>query len=91
VDAAMRQLNASGWMHSCYRMVVASYLVKDLICDRRWGESAFMARLVDGDLVVGLPDLMQWSQGSTGVRVQAAMSFCLYLIRLRPPTVQRRR
>jgi deoxyribodipyrimidine photo-lyase len=50
IDAAMRQLNRSGWMHNRCRMIVASYLVKDLICDWRWGESAFMQRLVDGDL-----------------------------------------
>jgi deoxyribodipyrimidine photo-lyase len=50
IDAAMRQLNASGWMHNRCRMIVASYLVKDLICDWRWGETAFMQRLVDGDL-----------------------------------------
>ena len=50
IDAAMRQLNESGWMHNRCRMIVASYLVKDLICDWRWGETAFMQRLVDGDL-----------------------------------------
>ncbi|WP_411876580.1 FAD-binding domain-containing protein [Vulcanococcus limneticus] len=63
VDAAMRQLNASGWMHNRCRMVVASYLVKDLICDWRWGESAFMARLVDGDLAANNGG-WQWSASS---------------------------
>ena len=63
VDAAMRQLNASGWMHNRCRMVVASYLVKDLICDWRWGETAFMARLVDGDLAANNGG-WQWSASS---------------------------
>jgi len=63
IDAAMRQLNASGWMHNRCRMVVASFLVKDLICDWRWGESAFMARLVDGDLAANNGG-WQWSASS---------------------------
>jgi deoxyribodipyrimidine photo-lyase len=63
VDAAMRQLNESGWMHNRCRMVVASYLVKDLICDWRWGEAAFMERLVDGDLAANNGG-WQWSASS---------------------------
>ena len=63
VDAAMRQLNESGWMHNRCRMVVASYLVKDLICDWRWGEAAFMERLVDGDLAANNGG-WQWSSSS---------------------------
>jgi deoxyribodipyrimidine photo-lyase len=63
VDAAMRQLNASGWMHNRCRMIVASFLVKDLICDWRWGEAAFMARLVDGDLAANNGG-WQWSASS---------------------------
>ena len=63
IDAAMRQLNQSGWMHNRCRMIVASYLVKDLICDWRWGESAFMQRLVDGDLAVNNGG-WQWSASS---------------------------
>ena len=63
IDAAMRQLNASGWMHNRCRMIVASYLVKDLICDWRWGESAFMQRLVDGDLAANNGG-WQWSASS---------------------------
>ena len=63
VDAAMRQLNASGWMHNRCRMVVASFLVKDLICDWRWGETAFMQRLVDGDLAANNGG-WQWSASS---------------------------
>ena len=49
VDAGMRQLDASGWMHNRARMVCASFLVKDLLIDWRRGERVFMQRLVDGD------------------------------------------
>jgi deoxyribodipyrimidine photo-lyase len=49
VDAAMRQLLHSGWMHNRARMIVASFLVKDLLIDWRWGERWFMQHLVDGD------------------------------------------
>lgn len=50
VDAAMRQMHATGWMHNRLRMVVAMYLSKDLLIDWRWGERFFMQSLVDGDL-----------------------------------------
>lgn len=49
VDSAMRQLNRTGWMHNRLRMVVASFLVKDLHIDWRHGEAYFMSQLVDGD------------------------------------------
>jgi deoxyribodipyrimidine photo-lyase len=49
VDAAMRQLRETGWMHNRARMIVASFLVKDLLIDWRWGEQWFMQHLVDGD------------------------------------------
>ena len=49
VDAAMRELDATGWMHNRARMVVASFLCKDLLIDWRHGERWFMQRLVDGD------------------------------------------
>jgi len=49
VDAAMRQLNETGWMHNRARMIVASFLVKDLLIDWRWGERYFMQSLLDGD------------------------------------------
>jgi len=49
VDAAMRQLVQSGWMHNRSRMIVASFLVKDLLIDWRWGERFFMQHLLDGD------------------------------------------
>ncbi|WP_413723709.1 deoxyribodipyrimidine photo-lyase [Sodalis sp. RH16] len=50
VDAAMRQLNETGWMHNRLRMICASFLVKDLLIDWREGERYFMRRLIDGDL-----------------------------------------
>lgn len=50
VDAGMRQLKATGWMHNRVRMVVASFLTKDLLIDWRWGERHFMEKLLDGDL-----------------------------------------
>jgi deoxyribodipyrimidine photo-lyase len=49
VDAAMRQLVQEGWMHNRVRMIVASFLTKDLSIDWRWGERHFMQHLVDGD------------------------------------------
>ncbi len=50
VDAGMRQLLAEGWMHNRVRMIVASFLVKDLHVDWTWGARHFMEHLVDGDL-----------------------------------------
>ena len=49
VDAAMRQLNHTGYMHNRCRMVVASFLAKDLLIDWRMGERYFMEHLIDGD------------------------------------------
>ncbi|KAK8003291.1 hypothetical protein PG989_003010 [Apiospora arundinis] len=49
VDAAMRQVQHMGWMHNRLRMVVASFLCKDLLLDWRMGERFFMENLVDGD------------------------------------------
>jgi deoxyribodipyrimidine photo-lyase len=49
VDAAMRQLRHVGWMHNRCRMVVASFLSKDLLLDWRMGERFFMEHLIDGD------------------------------------------
>ena len=63
IDAAMRQLRQSGWMHNRCRMIVASFLVKDLICDWRWGEQMFMEHLVDGDLAANNGG-WQWSASS---------------------------
>jgi deoxyribodipyrimidine photo-lyase len=49
VDAAMRQLNATGWMPNRCRMIVASFLVKDMLCDWKLGEAYFASKLVDYD------------------------------------------
>ena len=49
VDAGMRQLRREGWMHNRVRLVVGSFLTKDLGIDWRWGERWFMRWLVDGD------------------------------------------
>jgi deoxyribodipyrimidine photo-lyase len=49
VDAGMRQLRAIGWMHNRVRMIVASFLTKDLLLDWRAGERFFFEQLVDGD------------------------------------------
>ncbi len=50
VDAGMRELLGDGWMHNRLRMVVASFLTKDLHIDWREGEKWFMEKLIDGDL-----------------------------------------
>ena len=63
VDAAMAQLVQTGWMHNRCRMIVASFLTKDLICDWRWGEAFFMQHLVDGDLAANNGG-WQWSASS---------------------------
>ena len=49
VDAGMRQLRREGWMHNRARLVVGSFLTKDLGIDWRWGERHFMRYLLDGD------------------------------------------
>jgi len=49
VDAGMRQLTRTGWMHNRARMIAAMFLTKDLFIDWRWGERYFMQHLVDGD------------------------------------------
>jgi deoxyribodipyrimidine photo-lyase len=63
VDAAMRQLNQTGWMHNRCRMIVASFLTKDLMLDWRLGEKYFMQHLVDGDLSANNGG-WQWSASS---------------------------
>jgi deoxyribodipyrimidine photo-lyase len=65
VDAAMRQLNATGWMHNRLRMITAMFLTKHLFIDWRWGEVYFMSRLLDGDFASNNGG-WQWS-ASTGV------------------------
>lgn len=64
VDAGMRQLNSTGQMHNRVRMIVASFLVKDLLVDWRWGEKYFMEKLLDGDLAANNGG-WQWA-ASTG-------------------------
>jgi deoxyribodipyrimidine photo-lyase len=49
VDAGMRQLRASGWMHNRVRLVVGSFLTQDLYLDRRLGEAWFARLLLDGE------------------------------------------
>lgn len=64
VDAGMRQLNATGWMHNRLRMIVASFLTKDLLLDWRLGERYFEQHLADADLAQNNGG-WQWS-ASTG-------------------------
>ena len=59
----MRQLNETGWMHNRCRMIVASFLTKDLIINWQWGEKYFMQHLVDGDLSANNGG-WQWSASS---------------------------
>jgi deoxyribodipyrimidine photo-lyase len=68
VDAGMRQLLHTGYMHNRLRMIVASFLVKDLLIDWRWGEKYFMECLYDGDLAANNGG-WQWA-ASTGCDAQ---------------------
>ncbi len=63
VDAAMRQLKEIGWMHNRARMIVASFLTKDLLIDWRWGERWFMQHLIDGDPAANNGG-WQWTAGT---------------------------
>jgi deoxyribodipyrimidine photo-lyase len=54
VDAGMRQMKELGWMHNRARMVTASFLVKHLLIDWRWGEEYFMEQLLDGDMAANI-------------------------------------
>ena len=82
VDAGMRQLRATGWMHNRLRLITASYLVKDLGIDWRRGEAVFMAHLLDGDVAQNNGN-WQWV---AGVGTDAAPYF-----RILNPTLQARR
>ncbi len=82
VDAGMRQLVASGWMHNRVRMITASFLVKHLLVDWRWGERFFMEHLIDGDPALNNGN-WQWVAG-TGT--DAAPYFRIF-----NPTAQGRR
>ncbi len=68
VDAAMRQLNQTGWMHNRARMIVASFLVKDLLLNWQLGEATFARRLIDYDIASNNGG-WQWS-ASTGTDAQ---------------------
>ena len=63
VDAGMRQLVATGYMHNRVRMVVASFLCKHLLIDWRWGEAFFAKHLLDFELAANVGN-WQWAAGS---------------------------
>ena len=63
VDAGMRELNATGFMHNRVRMIVASFLTKHLLIDWRWGEAYFARKLLDFDLSANNGG-WQWAAGS---------------------------
>lgn len=63
VDAGMRELNATGFMHNRVRMIVASFLTKHLLIDWRWGEAYFAKKLLDFDLAANNGG-WQWAAGS---------------------------
>lgn len=60
IDAAITQLKEENWMHNRARMIVASFLTKDLLIDWRWGEKFFMEYLLDYDEVVNIGN-WQWN------------------------------
>lgn len=74
VDAAQRQLLATGWMHNRARMISASFLVKDLLVNWQTGESFFMERLIDGDPAANNGG-WQWT---AGVGTDAAPYFRIF-------------
>ncbi len=74
VDAAMRALKAEGWLHNRARMVVASFLTKDLLIDWQAGERWFMQHLVDGDPA---PNNGGW-QWTAGTGTDAAPYFRIF-------------
>lgn len=63
VDAGMRQLNATGYMHNRVRMLVASFLCKHLLIDWRWGEAYFAEKLLDYEMASNVGN-WQWAAGS---------------------------
>ena len=74
VDAAMRQLRQTGWMHNRARMIVASFVVKDLLVDWQRGERFFLEWLVDGDPAANNGG-WQWT---AGVGTDAAPYFRIF-------------
>ncbi|MEO8968791.1 MAG: deoxyribodipyrimidine photo-lyase [Solirubrobacteraceae bacterium] len=83
VDAGMRQLSREGWMHNRARLIVGSFLTKDLGIDWRWGERWFMRHLLDGDQASNNGN-WQWI-ASVGVDPAPAFQ------RIFNPTLQQRR
>ncbi len=63
VDAGMRELNTTGYMHNRVRMVTASFLTKDLLIDWRWGERYFARKLLDYEMASNVGG-WQWAAGS---------------------------
>ena len=63
VDAGMRELNATGYMHNRVRMLVASFLCKHLLIDWRWGETYFAEKLLDYEMSSNVGN-WQWAAGS---------------------------
>ncbi|WP_114941671.1 cryptochrome/photolyase family protein [Mucilaginibacter endophyticus] len=63
IDAGMRELNATGFMHNRVRMIVASFLSKDLLIDWRWGERYFARKLLDYEMASNVGG-WQWAAGS---------------------------
>ncbi|HEU5054304.1 MAG TPA: deoxyribodipyrimidine photo-lyase [Hanamia sp.] len=63
VDAGMRQLNQTGWMHNRVRMIVSSFLCKHLLIDWRWGEAYFAQKLLDYELASNNGN-WQWAAGT---------------------------
>ncbi|PIB25354.1 deoxyribodipyrimidine photolyase [Maribacter sp. 4U21] len=63
VDAGMRELNTTGYMHNRVRMLVASFLCKHLLIDWRWGETYFAEKLLDYDMSANVGN-WQWAAGS---------------------------
>jgi len=63
VDAGMRQMNETGWMHNRVRMVTASFLSKHLLIDWRWGEAYFAEKLLDYEMASNVGG-WQWAAGS---------------------------
>lgn len=82
VDAGMRELNATGFMHNRVRMIVASFLCKNLLIDWRWGEHYFASKLLDFELASNNGG-WQWAAGSG---VDAAPYFRVF-----NPTLQSQR
>jgi deoxyribodipyrimidine photo-lyase len=63
VDAGMRELNETGYMHNRVRMLVASFLCKHLLIDWRWGEAYFAEKLLDYEMASNVGN-WQWAAGS---------------------------